>query len=54
MIFIETQYFGLNKILLLAVGLWPYQQTKLVRFRFFFFLGILTTAILFQVRQYLF
>ncbi|XP_071575968.1 uncharacterized protein [Temnothorax nylanderi] len=53
MISIEAQYFSLNKILLLAVGLWPYQRTKLVRFRFIFFLIILTTAVLFQFTAFL-
>ncbi|XP_050460089.1 uncharacterized protein LOC126855984 [Cataglyphis hispanica] len=43
-----TEYFNLNRTLLLTIGLWPYQQSKLDRLRFIFFLGILTTAILFQ------
>lgn len=54
MISVEAQYFNLNKILLLAVGLWPYQRTKFVQFRCIFFLTILITAVLFQVKQYLF
>ncbi|XP_050460150.1 uncharacterized protein LOC126856031 [Cataglyphis hispanica] len=48
MMCISAQYFHLNRILLLIIGLWPYQQSKLDRLRFIFFLGILTTAILFQ------
>jgi len=52
MICIETQYFNLNRILLLAMGLWPYRQSKLVRLQFIFFVSTLTSAIVFQVRQY--
>ncbi|KAL6425043.1 hypothetical protein ACFW04_009385 [Cataglyphis niger] len=43
-----TAYFNINRILLLTIGLWPYQQSKLDRLRFICFFGILTTAILFQ------
>ncbi|XP_050460093.1 uncharacterized protein LOC126855989 [Cataglyphis hispanica] len=43
-----TKYFNLNRTLLLTIGLWPYQQSKLDRLRFIFFLGILITATLFQ------
>ncbi|XP_070167633.1 odorant receptor 85c-like [Polyergus mexicanus] len=50
---ITAQYFDLNRILLLSIGLWPYQQSKLDRLRFIFFLGILTTAILFQFTTFL-
>ncbi|XP_070523050.1 uncharacterized protein [Cardiocondyla obscurior] len=50
MICIEKQCFNFNKILLLTVGLWPYQRTKLIQFQFIVFLSILTTAILFQVQ----
>ncbi|XP_071560221.1 uncharacterized protein [Temnothorax nylanderi] len=53
MICVETQYFSLNKILFLAVGLWPYQRTNLVRLHFIISLGILTTAILFQYTVFL-
>jgi len=52
MISLETQYFNLNKTLLRALGLWPYQQSKLVQFQFILFSGILATAIIFQVRHY--
>ncbi|XP_067216125.1 odorant receptor 43a-like [Linepithema humile] len=48
MISIE-QHFNLNRYLLLAVGLWPYQQSKLVRLQFLFFFGILMTAAVAQV-----
>ncbi|XP_077264010.1 uncharacterized protein LOC143898422 isoform X1 [Temnothorax americanus] len=53
MICIETQYFSLNRILLLVMGLWPYKQSKLVRLHFIFFLSILTSAILFQFTSFL-
>ncbi|KAL6419123.1 hypothetical protein ACFW04_011555 [Cataglyphis niger] len=48
-----TVYFNLNRILLLTIGLWPYQQSKLDRLRFIFFLGILMTAVLFQFTTFL-
>ncbi|XP_011705012.1 PREDICTED: uncharacterized protein LOC105460278, partial [Wasmannia auropunctata] len=48
MICIESQYFSLNRTLLIAVGLWPYKQSKFVRLQFIFFLSTLTSAILFQ------
>jgi len=44
-----NQYFNLNRILLLVIGLWPYQQSKFTRFQFVFFSTILTTGIIFQV-----
>ncbi|XP_029678596.1 uncharacterized protein LOC115244794 [Formica exsecta] len=53
MMCIKAKYFDLNRILLLIIGLWPYQQSKLDRLRFIFFLGILTTAILFQFTTFL-
>jgi hypothetical protein len=49
MVYIETQYFNVNKILLLAIGLWPYRQSKIDRLQIIFFSGILFSAILFQV-----
>jgi len=45
----KDRYFKLNRILLLAVGLWPYQKSKLVQFQFICFFGILITSIIFQV-----
>ncbi|XP_011634067.2 uncharacterized protein LOC105425151 [Pogonomyrmex barbatus] len=44
-------YSTLNRTLLLAFGLWPYQQSKLTRLQFILFFGILTSSILFQVFQ---
>ncbi|XP_025155335.1 odorant receptor 67b-like [Harpegnathos saltator] len=49
MINIESQNFSLNRILLLAVGLWPYQRTKFVRFRVILFSSILMSSIIFQL-----
>ncbi|XP_067216123.1 odorant receptor 13a-like [Linepithema humile] len=48
MISIE-QHFSLNRLLLLAVGIWPYQQSKLVRLQSLFFSGTLITAAVVQV-----
>ncbi|XP_050460102.1 uncharacterized protein LOC126855993 [Cataglyphis hispanica] len=48
MICVETQFFNLNRILLFAVGLWPYQRTKLTRFQVILFVSILTSFIIFQ------
>ncbi|KAL6433504.1 hypothetical protein ACFW04_006542 [Cataglyphis niger] len=42
------KYFSLNKILLLAIGLWPYQQSNFTRFQFIVLSSILTTNIIFQ------
>ncbi|XP_019885687.2 odorant receptor 4-like [Camponotus floridanus] len=49
MICIRTQHFNLNRILLLAVGLWPYQKSKFVRFQGILFFGILSSFIIFQL-----
>ncbi|EZA46821.1 hypothetical protein X777_01186 [Ooceraea biroi] len=42
---IVLQYFNLNRILLLTVGLWPYQRTKLVEFQLYLVFGILVSII---------
>ena len=42
---------NLNKILLLAIGLWPYQQSKFTQLQFIFFCAILSAGIIFQVRN---
>ncbi|XP_012228640.2 odorant receptor 49b-like isoform X2 [Linepithema humile] len=47
------QYFNLNRILLLTVGLWPYQQSKLVRFQVISFFSILTSFIVFQFTKFM-
>ncbi|XP_071637565.1 uncharacterized protein [Temnothorax longispinosus] len=53
MISVETKYFDLNRILLLAIGLWPYKQSKLVRFQLILFFGILMSCIIFQLTTFL-
>ncbi|KAL6260651.1 hypothetical protein P5V15_008170 [Pogonomyrmex californicus] len=50
---IETQYFSLNKTLLLAMGLWPYKRSTLIRLQFIFFFSILISAIVFQLTVFL-
>ncbi|XP_039311513.1 uncharacterized protein LOC113004038 isoform X2 [Solenopsis invicta] len=44
-----SQYCNLNKILLLALGFWPYKQSKLTRFHCNIFRVILSTGIVFQI-----
>ncbi|KAL6425019.1 hypothetical protein ACFW04_009374 [Cataglyphis niger] len=53
MICIKTRYFNFNRILLLAVGLWPYQRTKLIRFQIILFFSILTSFIIFQLTAFI-
>ncbi|KAL6420301.1 hypothetical protein ACFW04_014806 [Cataglyphis niger] len=48
MIRLETQFFNLNRILLLTIGLWPYRQSYLTRLQFIFLSTILTTSLIFQ------
>jgi len=43
------QYFSLNRILLLAIGLWPFGRSKVVQFQLILFFSILVAFILFQV-----
>jgi hypothetical protein len=50
MICLEAQYFNLNRILLQATALWPFQQSKIVQFQFITILTILVTAIICQVK----
>lgn len=49
MIDVEAQYFSSIKNLLLAMGLWPYRQTRLVHLQYAFLLTIVLTALVFQV-----
>ncbi|XP_028048446.1 uncharacterized protein LOC114255003 [Monomorium pharaonis] len=53
MICLETRHFSINRILLLIVGLWPYQRSPFVQFHLFLFLGTLTTFIIFQFTTFL-
>jgi len=50
MIYLEAQYFHLNKILLQVIGLWPFEQSKPVQFQFTILLSILVSAFICQVR----
>jgi len=52
MICIKEQYFKFNRIILLIVGLWPYQQSTLVRAQLALYLGVLMSYIVFQVHSY--
>ncbi|XP_072765425.1 uncharacterized protein [Anoplolepis gracilipes] len=53
MICIDSLQISLNRMLLLAVGLWPYQQSNLVQFQLILFLTILTSFIIFQFTAFL-
>ncbi|XP_071560215.1 uncharacterized protein [Temnothorax nylanderi] len=48
MISAKDRYFSLNRILLLAIGLWPYKQSKLVQLQLTLHYGILGSFIIFQ------
>lgn len=52
MICLKTKYFYPNRILLLALGLWPYYQSNFVRLQIIFYLSILISCIIFQVSIY--
>jgi len=47
--FINFMQINLNQILLLAVGLWPYKQSKLTQFQLALCFVILISLIVFQV-----
>ncbi|XP_025073967.1 uncharacterized protein LOC105426781 [Pogonomyrmex barbatus] len=53
MISTDPLHIKLNRTLLLTIGLWPYQQSKLVRVQLILFFGILSTSILFQFTIFL-
>jgi len=48
-IFFEEHYFRFNRIILLTIGIWPYQQSKLASFQIAIISGILISNIVFQV-----
>ncbi|KAL6255031.1 hypothetical protein P5V15_013364 [Pogonomyrmex californicus] len=54
MICVTTQYFNLNRIILLLVGLWPYQRSKLVYMQIIFILGLLISYIVYQFSAFVF
>ncbi|KAF3054233.1 Odorant receptor 307 [Nylanderia fulva] len=45
---VQTKYFSVSKTLLLALGLWPYQQSNFTRFQFIFLSTVLTTQVIVQ------
>ncbi|XP_025991834.1 uncharacterized protein LOC113004044 isoform X2 [Solenopsis invicta] len=49
MICADSLHVGLNRFLLLTIGLWPYQQSKLVRLQVILCIGILASFILVQL-----
>ncbi|XP_070159389.1 odorant receptor 49b-like isoform X1 [Polyergus mexicanus] len=49
MISIKDRYFSLNRTLLLAIGLWPYEKSTLARFRSICFFSIEATFIIPQL-----
>ncbi|XP_077269412.1 uncharacterized protein LOC143901203 [Temnothorax americanus] len=48
MISVVDKYFSLNRTLLLIIGLWPYQKSKLARLHSFCCISIIVTFIIFQ------
>ncbi|RLU21176.1 hypothetical protein DMN91_005549 [Ooceraea biroi] len=52
-VYIVLQHFNLNRILLLIVGLWPFQRSKLIQLQLMLFSGILTTFVVFQFTTFL-
>jgi hypothetical protein len=50
MLCFEDHYFNVNRIFLLALGLWPYEQSKFIQFQVIFFFSTLT-SIIFQVKN---
>ncbi|XP_071637923.1 uncharacterized protein [Temnothorax longispinosus] len=50
MICIDSLHISLNRFLLLTVGLWPYQQSKLVQLQFTLLFSVLATYILGQIK----
>ncbi|XP_019700321.2 uncharacterized protein LOC105190446 isoform X2 [Harpegnathos saltator] len=53
MISFETEYLSMNRILLLMIGMWPYQQSKVVQLQIILFYGIFISMIIFQVKYFL-
>ncbi|XP_072765622.1 uncharacterized protein [Anoplolepis gracilipes] len=53
MICLETQHFNINRILLLTIGLWPYQRSLLVELQSILLFGILLTFIIFQITTFI-
>ncbi|KAL6425037.1 hypothetical protein ACFW04_009381 [Cataglyphis niger] len=53
MICIETQHFNINRILLLMIGLWPYQRSLLIELQLILLFGTLMTFIIFQLTTFM-
>ncbi|XP_077266110.1 uncharacterized protein LOC143899597 isoform X2 [Temnothorax americanus] len=53
MICIDSLHINLNRFLLLTVGLWPYQRSKLVQLQFALLFSVLATFILAQFATFL-
>ncbi|XP_067216102.1 uncharacterized protein [Linepithema humile] len=45
---LKTQYFSINRILLLMIGSWPYKQSTFVRLQLILLYSIVTSFIIFQ------
>ncbi|XP_019888543.2 uncharacterized protein LOC105283339 isoform X2 [Ooceraea biroi] len=48
---VQERYFSWNRILLLAVGLWPYHQSRFARFQAALCLSILTSFVVFVLSR---
>ncbi|XP_070523053.1 uncharacterized protein [Cardiocondyla obscurior] len=46
------QYFRLNRVLLLTVGLWPYQQSSVTKLQYILICAILVAFIIFQMTTF--
>ncbi|XP_070151720.1 uncharacterized protein [Polyergus mexicanus] len=53
MICLETEHFNINRVLLLIIGLWPYQRSLLVELQLILLYGILMTFIVFQLTTFI-
>jgi len=51
MICLEAEYFNVNRILLQAIGSWPFQQSKFAEFQYIIILITLVSVILCQVKN---
>ncbi|XP_077263340.1 uncharacterized protein LOC143898090 [Temnothorax americanus] len=53
MIYIVTQHFSLNRIILLLIGLWPYQCSKLVQLQIILCFSILISSVVYQLAVFI-
>jgi len=51
MICLEAEYFNVNRILLQAIGLWPFQQSKFARLQYIIIMITLASITLCQVKN---